>query len=213
MTTDTVLDKERWQRMCWRFGIHAQPSIDMEFDRIVVAYGEPQRFYHTVQHINECLGLLDWLVEIQSMAPQPLLEMGLWYHDVVYRPQASDNERCSADQAIEFLRAGKCQQIEVIDSLIMATCHLEDYAGTAKTQLSQWMVDIDLAILGASPQRFTQYETQIRQEYVWVPQPLYRQKRQTVLMQFLNRPHIYQSPLFQQRFESQARRNLSGIAG
>ena len=185
----------------------------MEFDRIVMAYKEPQRFYHTVQHISECLGLLDWLVESRSMEPQLILEMALWYHDVVYQPQSSDNEQCSADQAREFLQTGRCRHIKMIDSLIMATCHLKDTGKAAKTKLAQWIVDIDLAILGSSPQRFTQYETQIRQEYAWVPEALYQQKRQAVLMQFLHRPHIYQSPLFQQRFEAQARRNLSGITG
>lgn len=177
-----------------------------------MAYGEPQRFYHTAQHISECLELLDWLLETQLMEPQPLLEMALWYHDVVYQPQASDNERRSADQAMGFLQS--CGQIDaVIDSLIMATCHLGDTEEVAKPPLTQWMVDIDLAILGALPHRFSQYETQIRHEYDWVPETQYQQKRQAILMQFLNCSHIYQSSLFQQRFEAQARRNLSGIVG
>lgn len=73
---------------------------------------------------------------------------------------------------------------------------------------AQLLVDIDLAILGADPERFDEYEVQIRQEYAWVPGPLFRRKRREILMDFLARPKIYGTAWFQERFEASARDNL-----
>ncbi|MEA5462309.1 HD domain-containing protein [Leptothoe sp. PORK10 BA2] len=231
-----TLSLARWGQLCQAFNIHDQTAIEQEFNRIATAYGQPQRAYHTAQHINECLAWLDWTkAEISAeFAGHLVLEMALWYHDVVYQTQGSDpeersNERQSADQAVSFLQAhlpshpGKHGQIHRVEALIMATVHLADQgaehcpdSGVKQTveyplDLAPWMMDIDLAILGADPQRFNQYETQIRQEYAWVPEAIYRTKRQQVLKQFLARPVIYHTPKFQQQFESQARRNLGDL--
>jgi predicted metal-dependent HD superfamily phosphohydrolase len=55
--------------------------------------------------------------------------------------------------------------VEFVYSLIMATRHGEQ----PQESTHQWVVDIDLAILGAEPERFKEYEKQVRQEYKWVP--------------------------------------------
>ena len=41
------------------------------------------------------------------------------------------------------------------------------------THDAQLLVDIDLAILGASKSRYDQYEKQVRFEYQWVDEVLY----------------------------------------
>ncbi len=218
MKYQQTLNWQRWRQLCQTIGINDNDAIRQEFNRIVVAYGEPHRAYHTAQHINECLDLLDWCIgEISTVSPthavsDPALEMALWYHDVVYQPQRSDNEQCSADQATAFLFAHGVASPERIASLIMVTGHLASSKSgklSVPSELTAWMVDIDLAILAAPPQRFAQYEAQIRQEYAWVPEAVYRAKRQALLTQFLERPTIYQSVVFQQRFEHQAQKNLS----
>lgn len=70
------------------------------------------------------------------------------------------------------------------------------------------LVDADLAILGAEPARFEEYEADIRQEYRWVPSFLYRRKRRALLREFLERPAIFCTAGFRQKYEAAARRNL-----
>lgn len=72
------------------------------------------------------------------------------------------------------------------------------------------MSDTDLAILGAEPQRFDEYETQVRAEYAWVPDEIFRVKHQEILAGFLARKLIFNTPRLQQLFEHQARTNLAG---
>src|SRR5262249_34922147 len=70
-------------------------------------------------------------------------------------------------------------------------------------------LDMDLAILGASPETFADYEAAVRREYAWVPQSLWIVGRMKVLESFLERPAIFMSPQFRTSHEAAARRNLT----
>lgn len=92
----------------------------------------------------------------------------------------------------------------------MATCH----SALPESPDAQLLVDVDLSILGALPPRFAEYEEQIRQEYAFVPEDLFRRKRGEILRAFLDRPVIYSTPHFQAALETRARDNLRlAIAG
>ena len=104
-------------------------------------------------------------------------------HDVVYEPQALDNELKSAE-LFEQLMAQDLQldTMQKIKHWILAT---QKHAPTDETDL-QFLLDIDLAILAATPERFIQYEQQIQQEYSWVDPEVYSIKRKEVLMNFIS---------------------------
>jgi Uncharacterized protein conserved in bacteria len=70
------------------------------------------------------------------------------------------------------------------------------------------LVDADLSILGAPPARFREYEAQVRSEYAWVPDEMFRTTRAQILKELLDRSHLYSTAYFQERYEAQARRNL-----
>lgn len=56
------------------------------FDQLIQHYQEPQRHYHTTQHLYECLLL--WR-EIKALLQQPcLVARALWFHDVVVSNQS-----------------------------------------------------------------------------------------------------------------------------
>jgi predicted metal-dependent HD superfamily phosphohydrolase len=138
-------------------------------EQLLCAWDEPQRHYHTLQHLNECLALFDTL---RMRAEQPAdIELALWFHDAIYDVQGHDNEARSAHWAVQALAAGGvdaacCQRVH---DLIMATCHTALPASPDQALL----VDIDLAILGAPTARFAQYTRQISAEYAWVPPEVY----------------------------------------
>jgi len=174
-------------------------------EQLLRAWDEPQRHYHTLQHLTECLVLFDTL---RAHAEQPAdIELALWFHDAIYDVQGHDNEARSAHWAMEALAAGGidaacCQRVH---DLIMATCHTALPASPDQALL----VDIDLAILGAPAARFAEYTRQISAEYAWVPPQVYAVKRRAVLQGFLDREHIYSTPVVAQRLEQHARANLA----
>ncbi len=70
------------------------------------------------------------------------------------------------------------------------------------------LCDVDLSILGREEREFDEYERRIRQEYSWVPEPLYRAGRARILAAFQKRDRIYLTDHFHDRYERRARTNL-----
>ncbi|MFY7855992.1 MAG: N-methyl-D-aspartate receptor NMDAR2C subunit [Rubrivivax sp.] len=179
-------------------------------DAVLQGYAEPHRRYHTLQHLAECLTLL---AEVRDAADHPdEVEMALWFHDAVYALRASDNEARSAEWAAEALRSAgvSVPVFERVRALILATQH----KALPQSRDAQVLVDVDLSILGAPPERFAEYEVQIRQEYAHVPGFLFRLKRRAILQSFLDRPALFSTPRLHQRLEARARANLAAaVAG
>ena len=192
-----------WSTM-WQ-QLHLTPPLTL-VDELNAAYSQPHRYYHTLQHLQECLTLL---AQLQHLAIQPAqIALALYFHDAIYDVYGNDNEAQSAAWAAKVLIdiGAESKLISRIDTLIMATQHHAPQL-TADAD-SQLLVDIDLAILGREPARFAEYEQQIRQEYHWVSAEQYRQGRGQVLRSFLDRPTIFSTNYFRENFEQQARINI-----
>lgn len=191
-----------WRR-AWQ-GLNAAGDGLAARDALLARYAEPQRKYHTQQHLAECLRLFD---TVHAEAARPAeVEMAIWFHDAVYVLAASDNEARSADWAAEVLHGATVAKDAVarIRELVLATKHVvPPPPGDA-----QLLVDIDLAILGADEARYKEYERQIRAEYGDVPEAQFRQRRVAVLGTFAARSPLYATPALRRRFEARARRNL-----
>lgn len=175
-----------------------------DFAEVVGRYAEPHRAYHTIRHVLECRR---WWSVAHELAARPLeLEFALLYHDGVYDPRQSDNEKRSAGlfrTHAEF--AGlRTQPIDRVCALIQGTV-----SHSARCGDEALLNDIDLAVLGATPARYKTFESQIRIEYAHVEDSIYRAARERVLLSFLERTSIYATPFFKERLEAQARRNLS----
>jgi predicted metal-dependent HD superfamily phosphohydrolase len=154
---------------------------------LAAAYQQPQRHYHSLQHIEECLQLFQ---RYKHLAQQPVaVEFALWFHDAVYQPQRHDNEQQSALWADKVLQQSQvCEAFRhTVYQLIMASAH-NTAPNTADEKL---IVDIDLGILAAPLPRFAQYQQQIRAEYAWVEEAVYQQKRKEVLIRLYNHGDIY----------------------
>jgi predicted metal-dependent HD superfamily phosphohydrolase len=174
------------------------------YERLAAAYAEPQRHYHNQRHIAECLAEFD---QARHLARQPeTVEFALWFHDTVYDPRKSDNEEQSAALAKRCLAeagvSGAMQ--ENVNRLVIATKSHE----TETDSDAGLVMDVDLSIFGQQEQRFSEYEQQIRQEYAWVPRPIFNSKRREILKRFVARDRIYATEWFRDKYEQQARRNL-----
>ncbi|MEQ1486082.1 metal-dependent hydrolase [Methyloglobulus sp.] len=193
-----------WQHTWQALGISLANVPAQLYDEIIAKYDEAHRYYHTLQHLAECLEKFD---ELRHLAVNPAeIELALWFHDAVYEPTSHDNEQLSADWAqSSVLNVGLDKTVaERIYHLIMATQHHTKPEATD----TKILIDVDLAILGATPERYSEYEQQIRQEYSHVPEITFRQKRAEILQRFLAQETIFNTPLFIERYEQQARLNM-----
>ncbi|HDR9103696.1 TPA: HD domain-containing protein [Burkholderia vietnamiensis] len=154
--------------------------------RLMAAWQQPQRHYHTLQHLEECLTLAgQWAKDLRP-DEQAKLIVALWFHDAVYDPQGSDNESLSAGMAREEL-----SQLGMPPATVGAVAWLIESTDYSKTpgqpgnRLLDLLLDIDLGILGARPQRYRKYAEQVGREYAFVGPQAYHEGRKKVLAHFV----------------------------
>ena len=200
--SQTRFTRERFEWPWRKLELAARTDL---FDEIHERYTEPHRAYHTAQHIEECLASVD-LVRAEFERPAEV-ELALWFHDAIYDTHASINEERSAEWAARELRsAGAADDVlSAVTSLILTTRH----HAIPSSSDEQFLTDIDLAILGANRERFDEYEQQVRIEYAWVPDDVFRRERAKLLRGFLERASIYSTAFFREMLEASARRNLT----
>src|SRR6185503_9065126 len=125
--------------------------------------------------------------------------------------RTSDNEERSADMARDCLAASNATpgMTESVCRLVLDTkAHIA--SGHAASAL---LLDIDLSILGQPETRFDEYERQIREEYSWVPGIIFKPKRAAILRGFLDRSRIYNTEMFEAKYERAARSNIERSLG
>jgi predicted metal-dependent HD superfamily phosphohydrolase len=195
-----------WAKLLERYGV-APADADPVFDVLVAAYTAPDRHYHNLDHVADVLRVVSRLT---GLADDPsALQLAVWFHDAVYDPRAKDNEDRSADLAVTLLGPVGVPRsdLERVGRLVRATAHLagSEPAGDRETAI---LLDADLAIFGASPERYQRYAAAIRREYAWVPEADYRAGRSRVLSHFLARPRIFRTDAMFAEGEAAARANL-----
>src|SRR4051812_12577829 len=75
-----------------------RPDPSPYADNLLRRWSEPQRRYHTVEHLAAVLDRIDELVDVQKeYAEDPdAVRLAAWFHDAVYLPERSTNEERSA---------------------------------------------------------------------------------------------------------------------
>ena len=184
-------------------------QIDRLWQNIVTRYGEPQRAYHTLNHIEQLLVQFD---SVKHHLSEPhIIALALYYHDVIYDPTRSDNELQSAELATDalssYLSPEQCQQIY---ALIMMTANhqIDTLVDSDKYNDAAYLLDMDLSILGAPWSAYEQYAKAIRQEYAHVADDNYRDGRTAVLQGLLAHPKLYLTDHYYDQLETQARDNI-----
>ena len=193
-----------WLRSWAELGVPTSARLRDLFADIISRYEEPHRFYHTGQHLAECF---ERWSDLRAQAKHPAeVEVALWFHDAVYDTHSDLNEARSADVAMHAARSLGIEAVPAqrIHDLIMSTRHATLPVG----QDARLLVDTDLAILGAETARFVEYEHQVRQEYAWVPENVFRERRANILRGFLERSYIFSTELFREHYERRARENI-----
>jgi len=198
---DRILRKS-WNRTWSGLGIEdGRPDL---YTSLLEAYREPQRHYHNDVHLAECLSLFDSYRHL-ALAPMAV-ECALWFHDAVYDVHASDNEEKSALWAADELRMCGVSPV-IVDNVVRLILATKDTTSPVSSD-EMLMVDVDCSILGAPDDRFHEYETQIRLEFMNIPEETFRLKRREMLSSFEHRVPIFYHEALRFKFESQARRNL-----
>ncbi|MFQ5994470.1 MAG: hypothetical protein ACE5K1_05200 [Acidiferrobacterales bacterium] len=167
-------------------------------------YSEPHRRYHTPDHISHCLQQLDLAAKL--MDDPDAVEMGLWFHDVIYNPRATDNELKSAQLFAELVNDHIDPDFrQSVFDLILITTHPEQPARLDE----KFIVDIDLSSFALPWDHFQQDSDAVRQEYAHISDEKFFPNHLQFLRALVDRPTFFFTDFFRGRYETTARENVA----
>ncbi len=170
------------------------------------SYASESRHYHNLNHVHF---MMDKAFEYESELNDPDTVMfSIFYHDIVYDVKHTDNEQNSAGLAKWRLTELGVQDAKITKCVqqIVSTCRHQETSDND----TNFFLDFDLAILGASSEIYNDYKKKIRNEYSIYPEIVYREGRKKVVQDFLAMNRIFKTDALYRKFESQARINLEG---
>ncbi|KIM31654.1 hypothetical protein M408DRAFT_327128 [Serendipita vermifera MAFF 305830] len=185
-----------------------QEAIDRWWKVITDAYAQPQRHYHTIEHIKSMWTNLD------STQPNHMHDVGvvgfaIFFHDIVYDPKAAfeKNELDSIVQWQQFAaEMGLPQKLQDdVSEMIRATIKHGVFPGCP--QDLPLFLDLDLEVLARPPKEYALYASQIRQEYIHYPLDEYCKGRAGVLRR-LQEGDVYFTDHWKTQSTEDARKNL-----
>lgn len=185
------------------------PAVKLELRTRYAARG---RFYHTWRHVREMFRGLELVDENLDCLGAVVLAVA--FHDAVLNPRRTDNEYRSVALMRRLCPAKLVEPfwVERAETLIMATAAGHRLpVGHAAESDAGYFLDLDLAILGASPKRYSEYVQQVRQEYAFVSDPDWRAGRGRFVKATLDRAKsgsLFSTAWGQQNFAASAERNL-----
>jgi predicted metal-dependent HD superfamily phosphohydrolase len=174
-------------------------------ERLLDGYHEPHRHYHTLDHIEHCLGKFEQCKALVDHADT--LELAIWFHDAILDPARRDNEARSTELYLQLSGGAHSEvQRQAVNRLIMSTLHDSEIIDDDD---SIYMVDIDLSSFGLPWDEFLRDSRAIRAERPQLSDQDYYLNQTRFQRSLLARPHFYLSDFFFDRLETRARTNLA----
>lgn len=175
-------------------------------------YQEPHRFYHTLVHIDE---MLSNAIKYFPEDPLSLAELlAIYYHDAVYVPSAArgENEANSAKlmrihSSMLFDLLGQSFLYETVLD-IASTIILDTANHHLAKDVSQRVIDLDLAVLGADESRYNEYVAGTRKEYGEFSDAEWKFGRSKFIQSMLSVDRIFFTEQIHLALEDKARANL-----
>lgn len=192
-----------------------QSSIINEwYGKIISHYNNSNRKYHNLNHLETKLDL--FLAHQQKIKNKTAFVLALYFQYLEYDPKASTSHEINIEQFNKFSAeaafsedAQLCQDVVQLLEATGTNITEEHMANNLYgTDDKHYFLDIDMAVLGASPEEYNQYTKRVREEYSFLSDEFYKNLRLKVLQSFLLIPNIYATKEFRDKYEEMARENI-----
>jgi pantetheine-phosphate adenylyltransferase len=196
--------RKRWNELIPDGGLLGEKL----FDAVVAAYSDPRRHYHNLEHLEHVLSELD---RVRSQMKNPrAVYLAAFFHDFAYLPNYKENEERSVDfsrAALISLALGQELTEEVAAHVLTTKKHDPD----ERYPDSIWLIQADLAILGAEWPVYEKYFRGIREEYCRVAgysEEEFRAGRLAALERLEAKQPLFAAEPFNSFYEARARANI-----
>lgn len=191
-----------WDRHC---ADAASDAGAVAWQRLTAHYAEPHRKYHNLEHLDHCLAQFDAAPDVVARADE--VEMAIWFHDVIHQPGHLDNETCSAAL---FRDAARGVMEESFIARVMALIEATTHRTPPSDPAAQFLCDVDLSSFGMPWAVYLEDTLNLMHEFRGTKEAYYVAQR-AFLEGLLERPRVFFTDVFHQRFETQARDNVKAF--
>ncbi len=203
-----------WRRSCVEAGATAS---DEEIRRagtdLITRWCTDGRHFHGLRHLADVLNRVDVLAE-ETHQPD-LVRLAAWYHGAIfdaasaatYANRGGENEMASAELALAQLTELGVPAVAAtrVAHLVSELLRHDPAPGDVDCAA---LCDADLGGLAVEPQRYRDYQADVRAEYAHIPTADFLDARITIITKLLSRDTLFTSPLGG-AWEDPARQNLS----
>ena len=158
----TARVRRRFSIACESLGV-AKPKEREWWRRVETKYTEPNRYYHTLVHIDAMLTL----ATNHEVQDRVAVDLATIFHDIIYDAVAGGggrNERESAQMFVEFA-AETTMTSERVNKVVQWIERTWSHDGAGLDSDGQLFMDFDMSILGAESEAYARYASQVRREY------------------------------------------------
>jgi predicted metal-dependent HD superfamily phosphohydrolase len=181
------------------------PAASVVHARLRELLGAPDRHFHNLDHIRECLRHFEVVVPL--LADPDAVELALWFHDAVYEPGDPSNERRSAELFLALSVGAPPTLRRRVCALVLTTRHVATPRGNDR----RFIDDIDLVGFGAPWEEFLRQGALLREEFVAQADAEYRHGQVHFLRTLEQRPVFFATGYFRDRYERVAQDNLARL--
>lgn len=189
-------------------------------------YGTLGRHYHNLEHVDYCLTQLRVMPEHYKVNPfstrsmELEMELAILFHDFVYTPGATNNERLSEYAMIGWKKSELSSSLEVLETWAGNFIRATAWSSEPNTLPEKTVKEIDMSILGTNSGAYEQYRRNLYKEFkYWYPWDTFKRGRIDFLNQVINKSR--DGKLFQTNYfdplnilaEGNARRELDILEG
>lgn len=175
-------------------------------ENLLARWSAPGRRYHDTLHLDEVLDRLNRLPGGRAVP----VRLAAWFHDAVYEPTAEAGASEEASAALLEELGPECgfEPPIVAEAMRLVRVTAGHEAGTDDVAAAA-LIDADLAILAAGPERYLDYAAGIRAEYSHVPEDTFASGRTAVLQGLLDHDPLFVTTVGRARWERAARANIA----
>ncbi|WP_313673663.1 metal-dependent phosphohydrolase [Mycolicibacterium sp.] len=172
--------------------------------RLIDAWSEPHRTYHSLTHLGDILSRVD---ELAADADEPdAVRLAAWYHDAVYQGLPDDEERSAQRAERDLSGLGVAPgMVDEVARLVRMTVSHDPAPGDRNAAV---LSDADLASLALPAGRYRRNSVAIRAEYPHIPDEVFRKGRIQVLAALLDAPAVFRTDHGRREWEAAARDNM-----
>lgn len=184
------------------------------WNTLIKRLSNESRKYHNVKHLEIKYKLYGEIKHL--ILNKEAMEYAIFFSYFEYDPRSLDSDKRNVELFKSFcadcgisLDSNVCK--DACDLLSCIGSHITEEHKTSNAfgnTDKHYFLDLDMAVLGTDEISYEIYTKQVRGEYDFLAENVYKALRLKVLQTFLQIPNIFSTKVFREKYEEQARRNI-----